>query len=155
VVRGTVRDRDPPALDEHDGKRVAWGVQSQAYLVRDDRHRGGRRFEPRNEPSPGGAASQFAGAEVGRALEWAGNKWTVVGIFDAGGTVADSELWCDGSVLAPMYRRGASFQVVRARLESPATFDRLNQALTSDPRLNLKVVRESEYYAEQSQMIAT
>jgi len=132
------------------------GVQPQAYLVRDNlRIVEGRRFEPgRNELIAGrGAASQFAGLEVGRALEWAGNKWTVVGIFDAGGTVADSELWCDGGVLAPMYRRGSSFQVVRARLESPATFDRLNQALTGDPRLNLKVVRESEYYAEQSQLI--
>jgi len=132
------------------------GVQSQAYLVRDNlRIVEGRRFEPgRNELIAGrGAASQFAGLEVGRALEWAGNKWTVVGIFDAGGTVADSELWCDGGVLGPMYRRGTSFQVVRARLESAAMFDRLNQALTSDPRLNLKVVRESEYYAEQSQMI--
>jgi putative ABC transport system permease protein len=132
------------------------GVQSQAYLVRDNmRIVEGRRFEPgRNELIAGrGAASQFSGLEVGRSLEWAGNKWTVVGIFDAGGTVADSELWCDAGVLAPMYRRGTSFQVVRARLESPGAFERLNQALGNDPRLNLKVVRESEYYAEQSQMV--
>jgi len=132
------------------------GVQSQAYLVRDNlRIVEGRRFEPgRNEIIAGrGAASQFAGLEVGRVLEWSGNSWTVVGIFDAGGTVADSELWCDASVLQPLYRRGNSYQVVRARLESPGAFDRLKQALASDPRLNLTVVRESEYYAEQSQMV--
>ena len=134
------------------------GVQPQAYLVRDNlRITQGRRFEPgRNEIIAGrGAASQFAGLEVGRTLRWGENAWTVVGIFDAGGTVADSELWCDAEVLQPVYRRGNSFQVVRARLESPSAFDRLRQALTTDPRLNLKVVRESEYYAEQSQMIVT
>jgi putative ABC transport system permease protein len=132
------------------------GVQSQAYLVRDNlRIVEGRRFEPgRNEIIAGrGAASQFAGLEVGHTLRWGENSWTVVGIFDAGGTVADSELWCDAGVLQPAYRRGNSFQVIRARLESPAAFDRLKQALTTDPRLNLKVVRESEYYAEQSQMV--
>ncbi len=132
------------------------GVESQAFLVR-DRFRivEGRRFTPgRNELIAGrGAASQFAGLEVGHVLRWAGNEWTVVGIFDAGGTVADSELWCDAGVLAPMYRRGTSYQVERVRLESPEAFDRLKQALTSDPRLNLMVVRESEYYAEQSQLV--
>jgi putative ABC transport system permease protein len=134
------------------------GVQAQAYLVRDNfRIVEGRRFEPgRNEIIAGrGAASQFAGLEIGHVLEWGGNRWTVVGIFDAGGTVADSELWCDASVLGPLYRRGTSFQVVRARLESPEAFDGLNRALTGDPRLNLKVQRESEYYAEQSQLIVT
>jgi putative ABC transport system permease protein len=132
------------------------GVQAQAYLVRDSfRIVEGRRFEPgRNEIIAGrGAASQFAGLEIGRVLEWGGNRWTVVGIFDAGGTVADSELWCDAGVLGPLYRRGSSFQVVRARLDSPQAFDRLKQALTSDPRLNLKVQRESEYYAEQSEVV--
>jgi putative ABC transport system permease protein len=132
------------------------GVQAQAYLVRDNlRIVEGRRFEPgRNELIAGrGAASQFAGLEVGHTLRWGENSWTVVGIFDAGGTVADSELWCDVGVLQPAYRRGNSFQVIRAKLESPAAFDRLKQALTTDPRLNLKVVRESEYYAEQSQMV--
>jgi putative ABC transport system permease protein len=132
------------------------GVQSQAYLVRDNlRIVEGRRFTPgRNELIAGrGAASQFAGLDLGHVLRWAGNEWTVVGIFDAGGTVADSELWCDAGVLAPMYRRGSSYQVVRARLETHQSFDRLKQALTSDPRLNLMVVRESDYYAEQSQLV--
>jgi putative ABC transport system permease protein len=134
------------------------GIQPQAYLVRDNfRIIEGRRFEfGRNEIIAGrGAASQFAGLEVGRVLEWGGNRWTVVGIFDAGGTVADSELWCDAGVLGPLYRRGPSFQVLRARLESPEAFDRLRAALTSDPRLNLQVQRESDYYAEQSQLIVT
>jgi len=92
---------------------------------------------------------------VGRTLTWSGNSWTVVGIFDAGGTVADSEIWCDAGVLQPLYRRGDSFQVMLARLESAAAFDRFKAELTSDPRLDVKVLREPEFYAEQSEMIVT
>jgi putative ABC transport system permease protein len=132
------------------------GVQGQPYLVRDGlRIVEGRPFQPgRNEIIAGrAAAAQFAGLDVGRTIKWGQNIWTVVGIFDAGGTVPDSEVWCDVGVLQPLYRRGNSFQVVFAKLESPGAYDRFKQALTSDPRLNLKVQRESEYYAGQSQMV--
>jgi putative ABC transport system permease protein len=132
------------------------GVQPQAYAVRDGlRIVEGRPFEAgRNEIVAGrGAAAQFAGLEVGRTIQWGHNTWTVVGIFDTGGTVADSEVWCDAGVLQPLYRRGNSFQVVYAKLESAALYDSFKRALTSDPRLNLEVQRESEYYAEQSQTI--
>jgi putative ABC transport system permease protein len=132
------------------------GVQPEAFLIRDRlRMVEGRRFQTgRNEIIAGrGAQSQFVGLDVGRTLTWSGNSWTVVGIFDTGGTVVDSEIWCDAGVLQPLYRRGDSFQVMVAKLESPAAFDAFKAALTTDPRLNLKVQREPEYYAEQSQMI--
>lgn len=115
----------------------------------------GRMFETgRNELIAGrAAAKQFGGVDVGAALKFGQTTWTVVGIFDAGGTVADSELWCDANVLAPAYQRGSSYQTVFAKLESPEAFTRFKDSLTSDPRVNLKVVRETDYYAEQSQML--
>ena len=61
----------------------------------------------RNELIVGrGAAAQFAGSTSGGRSRSGQNEWTVVGIFDAGGTVSDSELWCDAGVLQPAYRRG-------------------------------------------------
>jgi putative ABC transport system permease protein len=115
----------------------------------------GRMFAPgRNELIVGrAAAAQFAGVELGKTLKFGQNLWTVVGVFDSGGTVSDSELWCDIHVLAPLYHRGSTYQTVRARLQSAETFDTFKDALTTDPRVNLKIVRESEYYAEQSQMV--
>lgn len=101
------------------------------------------------------AADEFAGLGVGQVLRWGENEWTVVGIFETGGTVEETELWTDARVLQPAYRRGNSFQSVHLRLESPEGFQRLADALESDPRLNVKVVRESEYYAAQSEMLAT
>jgi len=67
-------------------------------------------------------------------------------MFDAGGTVSDSELWCDAAVLAPAYQRGSTFQTIFVKLESAEAFVRFKDALTTDPRLNLKVVKETEYY---------
>jgi putative ABC transport system permease protein len=134
------------------------GVGPNAFAIRPNvKIVQGRMFESgRNELIVGkGAAGQFAGTELGRTLRWGQNQWTVVGVFDAGGTVSDSEIWCDVSVLQPAYRRGSSYQTAYAKLESAEAFTQFKDALTTDPRLNLKVVRETEYFAEQSQMVST
>lgn len=134
------------------------GVQEAAFQVRDGVEIvEGRRFEPgRNEVIVGtGAAAEFAGLDVGNVLRWGDLEWTVVGRFDAGGTVADSEVWCDVGVLAPAYRRGTSYQAVYVRLESPEAYDEFAAALDADPRLDVGVQRESEYYAEQSRALTT
>ena len=68
--------------------------------------------------------------------------------------LSESELWCDAGVLQPAYRRGSSFQTVYAKLESPEAFTRFKDALTTDPRLDVKVLRETDYFAEQSQMVS-
>lgn len=132
------------------------GVQPAAFAVRDQvRIVQGRKFEPgRNEVIVGrAAASQFAGLDVGNHLRWGENEWTVVGIFEANGGLPESEIWCDVGVLQPAYRRGNTFQSVYAKLESPAAFTAFKDALTSDPRLDVKVVREDEYYASQSRAL--
>lgn len=117
----------------------------------------GRMFTTgRNEIIAGrAAAAQFGGVEVGRTLKFGQNVWTVVGIFDTGGTVSDSELWCDAAVLAPAYQRGSTYQTAYAKLESADAFAAFKDSLTTDPRLNLKVMRETDYYAEQSQTLYT
>ena len=132
------------------------GVQPAAFAVRKDfKIIAGRQFEPgKNEIIVGrGAAEQFAGLDLGRALRWGENRWTVVGTFSDGGSLSESEIWCDARVLQPAYRRGNTFQSVHARLESPAVFTSFKDALTADPRLDVKVVRESEYYAKQSETL--
>jgi putative ABC transport system permease protein len=134
------------------------GVQPAAFDVRDEvRIVEGRRFEAgRNEVVVGqAAASQFTGLELGNRLRWGENEWTVVGIFSANGALAESEIWCDAGVLQPAYRRGNTFQSVYARLESPDAFQQFKDALTSDPRLDVKVIRESEYYQAQSEGLTT
>jgi putative ABC transport system permease protein len=117
----------------------------------------GRMFETgRNEIVVGRAASkQFANLSVGSSVRWGENTWQVVGIFDAHGSVAESELWCDARVLQPAYRRGNSYQSVYARLESADAFQAVKDAMTADPRLRVTVLREQDYYAGQSRVLQT
>ena len=117
----------------------------------------GRAFEPgRNEIVAGRAATrQFTDLQIGSVLKWGENEWTVVGVFEAGGSAAESELWCDAKVLQPAYRRGNSYQSVIVRLASHDDFDGLKDALTTDPQLSVTAIREPEYYERQSQTLQT
>jgi putative ABC transport system permease protein len=130
---------------------AAFDVRTKVRLVE------GRRFEPgRNEIIVGrAAAGQFADLEVGRSLRWGENTWTVVGIFEADGAIAESEIWCDARVLQGAYRRGDSFQSVYVQLEREDTFDTFKAALAGDPRLNVMVERETDYLADQSVALQT
>lgn len=130
------------------------GIQAGAFEVR--RHVSiaeGRMFEEgKNEIVVGLAAQrEFAGLGVGETIRFGQNEWTVVGAFDAGGSVSESELWTDVRVLQNAYRRGNSFQSVRVRLESPESIELLRQTLADDPRIDPDVMTEREYYSTQSQ----
>jgi putative ABC transport system permease protein len=132
------------------------GVQPAAFATRPDvKITSGRKFEwGKNEVLVGeGARNQFRGLDVGSKMKWGQNEWTVVGIFEAGGALWESEIWTDARVLQPSYRRGNSFQTVVARLESPEAFDTFKDALTKDPRLDVSVQRESEYFGNQGRTL--
>ena len=132
------------------------GVEPTAFDVRQEvRIVEGRAFRPgTNEIIVGRSTiAQFAGLDLGSMQRWGEGTWEVVGVFEAGGTIAESEIWCDARVLQPAYRRADSFQSVMAQLESAETFESFRDALTSDPRLDVMVEREDEYYAGQSQVM--
>lgn len=115
----------------------------------------GRRFTPGlSELVVGvGAAREFTGLDLGASLEVAGEQWPIVGLFEAGGGIAEGEIWADAAVVQGAYRRGNSYQSVYAKLSSPGAFTQFKDALTTDPRLNVKVVRASEFYSEQSTVL--
>jgi putative ABC transport system permease protein len=132
------------------------GVQPAAVEVRDDvTITEGRRFRlGTNEIIVGrNAMEQYVGLEVGTQHRWGENEWSVVGIFESGGSIVESEIWCDASVLQPAYRRGDTFQTVFAKLESPESFEQFKDALMADPRLDVMVEPEGDYYAAQSRAI--
>lgn len=132
------------------------GVSLAALKVRPDvRIAEGRMFQPgTNEIVVGRAASQqYEGLSVGATITSGETSWRVVGIFDAGGSVAESELWCDARVLQSVYRRGNSYQAVYARLASVDSLQTFKDALTTDRRLNVTVIREPDYYTQQSQVL--
>lgn len=115
----------------------------------------GRFFRPgSNEIIVGSSvARQFAGVEIGQALSFAQRRWTIVGVFDAGRTAFDSEIWGDAEQLLQAFRRNG-FSSVIAQLASPAAFDSLNESLTGEPRLTVEVKREKQFYEDQSRQLS-
>jgi putative ABC transport system permease protein len=101
-----------------------------------------------------GASGQFTGLALGDQVRSGQNTWTVVGIFEADGGVNETEIWCDVRVLQGAYRRGNTYQLVVAKLDSTDTFDTFRDWLTSNPQLNVQVRRENEYYAQQSRALS-
>ena len=100
-----------------------------------------------------GARGQFAGLDVGSTIVSGQNRWQVVGMFEAGGGVAETEIWCDTRQLQGAYRRGNTYQSLLAKLETADSFDTFRDWLTSNPQLNVSIRREHEYYAGQSQTL--
>lgn len=132
------------------------GVEPAAFQVRNAiKVVEGRQFEwGRNEVLVGqGAARAFAGLNVGSRIKVGRYEWEVVGVFTAGGDVAESEIWTDAKVLQDAYQRGDAFQSVRVKLNSAGAFSEFKDALTTNPQLNVKVQQQSEYYAEQSETV--
>lgn len=134
------------------------GVRPTALRVRDEaRLVEGRMLEfGTNEVVVGrGASGQFAGLTVGSEVVSGENRWRVVGVFESGGGIAETEIWCDARVLQGAYRRGNSYQTVLVRLDASDTFDEFRDWLTANPQLNVQVRRETEYYAQQSRALSS
>jgi putative ABC transport system permease protein len=115
----------------------------------------GRMFRPGSSEVVAGAgiARGFAGVDIGAVLRFGGRDWTVVGIFDAGKSGFDSEIWADTEQIMQAFRR-QSFNTVVLRLADASTFDRVAELVDGDVRLSLQAKREVRFYAEQSESLA-
>ena len=141
------------------------------------RQRGGARREPsglvgaratsRSSPGDGFASGQsprsasarswpgrFDHTGIGETLRFAGRDWTVVCRFTAGGSAFESEIWGENEQVLPVFR-GETFQSLTFRLKDPGAFEEAKRALEADKRIPVDVHRESEFYAEQSELLGT
>ena len=128
---------------------TAFDVRERARLVE------GRMFETgKNEMVVGrGAQQEFAGLDLGTTTKFGRIDWTVVGVFEAGGSVSESEIWADDRVVQDAYRRGNSYQTVRVRLEDRSRLEEFREALAADPRIEADVYDERAFYSSQSQAL--
>ncbi len=133
------------------------GLSPTALQVRDNvKIVAGRMFQPGlNELVVGRyVAGTYSGLDLGDTVKLGGGTWKVVGTFDAGGSAFDSEIWADAAVVRDVYKRPpGNSSSMTVRLTSADAFTRFKDALTSDPRLNVQVDREIEYYDKQSRTL--
>jgi ABC-type lipoprotein release transport system permease subunit len=115
----------------------------------------GRMFRPGTAEVLAGRsiANGFQGAGLGETLRFASRDWTVVGVFDAGHTAFDSEIWGDAEQMLQAFRR-TGYSSMLFRLSDPATFDAVKTTIENDPRLTLEAKRERRFYAEQSEALS-
>jgi putative ABC transport system permease protein len=133
------------------------GVQASAFDVRQNvRLVDGRMFEPgKNEMIVGRSAQlAFDGLEVGDIVHLGRVDWSVVGTFDAGGSVSESEIWTGDKVLQGAYRRGNSYQSVRVKLADRDGLPAFEEALKADPRLDVDVYDEKAFYSTQAEPLS-
>ncbi len=130
------------------------GVSSNVLQIRNFvKIKAGRMFTPGlSEMIVGSNATRtYQGLTLGNTVTFGGGRWQVVGVFDAGGSAFDSEIWCDARILADVLKRPANvFQSATIHLTSPDAFQQFKDAVSSDPRLNVDATREIDYYAKQS-----
>ncbi len=100
-------------------------------------------------------AGRFANCNVGDRLKFEQREFTVVGQFTAKGSAFESEIWGDANVLMPALHRQGYYQTLVFRMKDPSRFDQVKKELESDPRLQVRVLRERAFYAEQSQMFTS
>ena len=115
----------------------------------------GRMFRPGTAEVIAGRsiADGFQGAGVGETLRFASRDWTVVGVFDAGRTAFDSEIWGDAEQMLQAFRR-TGYSSMLFRLDDADQFDAVKTVIESDPRLTLEAKRERRFYAEQSESLS-
>jgi putative ABC transport system permease protein len=116
----------------------------------------GRLFKPGSSEIMVGSsiAKGFSGTRIGEHLRFAQRDWTVVGLFDAGGSGFDSEIWGDVDQLMQAFRRTA-YSAMVVRLGDSDSFERFKSDIDADPRLAQEVKREQIFYSDQSKALST
>lgn len=93
------------------------------------------------------------GLRIGDRLSFGLREWTVVGIFDAGGSGFDSEIWGDGEQMMQAFRRQAYSSLV-VGLRDAGSFEAFAAAQARQPQLKVDMKRELQFYADQSENLA-
>jgi ABC-type antimicrobial peptide transport system permease subunit len=133
------------------------GVGPQAQALRPQvRMVSGRMFGPGSSEIIAGAsvARRFVGAGIGETMRFGQREWTVVGLFEAGNSGFDSEIWGDADQLMQAFRRPVYSSVV-LKLADSEQFERYKRDVEADPRLTLEAKREQVFYSDQTRALST
>jgi putative ABC transport system permease protein len=93
---------------------------------------------------------RFARANIGDTMEFGKGSWKVVGVFDAGGSAYESEVWGDVNQMASDFDRQGAYSSAYLRAEDPIAAEALTRRVADDQRLKLDGMLETDYYAKQT-----
>jgi putative ABC transport system permease protein len=112
----------------------------------------GRWFEPgqREVVVSKSIRDRFAHANIGDTMQFGKGDWKVVGVFDAGGSAYESEIWGDVNQMASDFDRQGGYSSAYLRATDPISADALKNRVSDDQRLKLEGMLETDYYAKQT-----
>ena len=112
----------------------------------------GRWFQPgqREVVVSKSVRDRFAQANIGDSMQFGKGSWKVVGVFDAGGSAYESEVWGDVNQMASDFDRQGGFASAYLRATDPVSAEALKNRVSDDQRLKLEGMLENEYYAKQT-----
>jgi putative ABC transport system permease protein len=93
---------------------------------------------------------RFSHANIGDTMEFGKGSWKVVGVFDAGGSAYESEVWGDVNQMASDFDRQGGFSSAYLRATDPIAAEALKNRVSDDQRLKLEGVIETDYYSKQT-----
>lgn len=134
------------------------GVSQEANLLRPNvKITQGRMFNPSLRELVAGKAvnNKFAGADIGSKVKFAGDYWTVVGIFEDNGSGFESEMWGDANQLLNAFNRGSAVSTVTIKLDDMKNLESFKRALATDKRLQqYEAMTEQRFFEMQSEALA-
>lgn len=93
----------------------------------------------------------FKGAQIGGVLDFGDKeKYRVVGVFTAGGSAAESEVWADFNDVQRNTGRIGTVSCVQLRAAGTQEFDALKKTIDGEVQFRLEAKPETEYYAGQN-----
>ena len=136
---------------------VVRGVEPEAFEIRPEIQLiAGRPFSPGTRELIAGrrASAEFQGIDLGATVELRDGEWTITGLFEANASAYESELWADLSVAQSAFRRGGNAQSMRIQVGSPSEIEALAARIQDDPRLDMEVIGEPDFFRGQSEAMS-
>ena len=132
------------------------GTQERALLLRPQvKLVAGRLPRPESNEMLAGSsiARRFKGGGLYEELYCGMRHWQIVGIFDAGNSGFNSEIWGDVDQVMQAFRRPV-YSSITFKLRNARDLEIVKKVIEGDPRLTLEAKRETRYYEEQSEIMA-
>ncbi|MDX1967512.1 MAG: ABC transporter permease [Planctomycetaceae bacterium] len=130
---------------------VAFEVHTQIRIIEGSALRGSQ-----SEVIIGKGVQREHQLRVGDEIQMGRKSWTVAGVFEAGGSAFESEMWADLNELSSQFRREGIYSTVVLRTEGAEAAQDLSARLADSRTISCNPKTEPEYYAkqaEQTQMI--
>jgi len=131
------------------------GVSANVFELRPEaRIIAGRAIKPGTDEALVGKAvlGRYPGLRMGEQVDFSySTKPTVVGVFEAAGSVYESEIWADLETVRRSFSFLANVSSITAQLESAGDLDGFSARLEADQQVGVSVASESAYYAKVSQ----